>query len=196
MQKIIGIDEVGRGPLAGPVTVCAVVCDEMEYKRLKLSKLLPKSGKDSKKIKENDREKFHTVLHKLKFEGRINFSVTHVSNQIIDKKGITFAIKHAIKSNLKKLQVLENSLILLDGSLKAPEIFKKQKTIIKGDEKEKIISWASIIAKVERDKLMKKMHSKFPEYGFDVNKGYGTKSHMLAIGKHGPSILHRKSWLT
>lgn len=195
MQKIIGIDEVGRGPLAGPVTVCAVVCDEAEYKKLKLSKLLPKSGKDSKKIKEKDREKFHKTLFTLKFEGKINFSITHVSNKIIDKKGISFAIKHAIKKNLENLNISTNSKLLLDGSLKAPENFKDQRTIIKGDEKEKIIAWASILAKVERDKLMTKISKKFPSYDFHVHKGYGTKKHLIAIKRYGVTSIHRKTWI-
>lgn len=195
MKYIVGIDEVGRGPLAGPVTVCAVVCDETQYKKLKLSKLLPKSGKDSKKLKEQDRNKFQKELKSLKTENKINFSITHVSNKVIDSKGISYAIRFAIKKNLESLKVSKNSKILLDGSLKAPEEYKDQKTIIKGDEKEKIIAWASILAKVERDTLMIKMNKKYSGYDFHINKGYGTKKHLDAISSIGVSPIHRKTWI-
>lgn len=194
-MKIVGIDEVGRGPIAGPVTLCTVVCEEKQYLLLKKSKLLPKSGKDSKKLKETDREKYDKVLRVLLEEKKINFSISHVSNKLIDSKGITFAINSAIKKNLDKLEVDTNSKILLDGSLKAPNYFKNQKTILKGDEKEKIISWASILAKVSRDNLMKKVGKKYPEYDFHIHKGYGTKKHLGSLKKHGLSPIHRKTWI-
>lgn len=194
--KIIGIDEVGRGPLAGPVTVCAVVCAVDEYKKIKRLKSLPVLGKDSKKLKEKDRERFQKVLTGLASSGKISYSIFHISNIIIDTKGISFAIKTAIAKNLQKLKVSNQDTVLLDGGLKAPTNFIKQKTIIKGDEKEKIIAWASILAKVERDGLMKRIHKKFPEYGFDIHKGYGTKRHKEAIKKHGISVIHRKTWIS
>lgn len=194
MRYILGIDEVGRGPLAGPVTVCVVMCEENIYKVLKKDKSLPKPGRDSKKLKEKDREKYEKVLRKLEQEKKIYFEVTHVSNKIIDKRGISFAIRHALISGLKKLGVSTQSQIMLDGGLRAPSEYQYQKTIIKGDEKEKIIAWASILAKVSRDNLMKSVHKKYAHYGFAIHKGYGTKSHREAIYSHGLSDMHRKSF--
>jgi ribonuclease HII len=194
MKYMVGIDEVGRGPLAGPVTVGVVVCEEKKYKLLKNNKKLPPLGKDSKKLKEKDREKYVKVLEELKKQKVINFSVVHVSNTIIDTKGISYAIKKGIKDGFKNLKIKQrNTEVLLDGGLKAPEGFK-QKTIIKGDEKEKIIAWASILAKVSRDELMLKIGKKYPEYGLQIHKGYGTAKHRKAIQKHGVSKVHRLSF--
>jgi ribonuclease HII len=240
MKYIVGIDEVGRGPLAGPVTVCAVVCDAQFYKKLKRNRSLPVAGKDSKKLSPEMREKYFELLCSLKnpknsfsqklFRGTrfglladrsisapvepakppkkcfastnfLDFSVIHISNKQIDKIGISNCIKRAIVRALEGL-IIENSLktenselkILLDGGLRAPAKFANQKTIIKGDEKEKIIAWASILAKVSRDNLMTKLDKKFPQYGFAVHKGYGTARHRDAIKKHGLSHLHRKSF--
>src|SRR5262249_49920982 len=90
----------------------------------------------------------------------------------------------------------KRSKILLDGGLKAPPEFKSQKTIIKGDEKEKIIAWASILAKVSRDSLMVRSAKKFPSYGFEIHKGYGTSFHRFVIEKNGLTIFHRKTFCT
>ncbi len=188
---IVGIDEVGRGPLAGPVTVCVVACEEKTYKILRRNKLLPKGGKDSKKLKAHEREKFEKALKLLAKGNKISFSVQHVSNKIIDTKGISFSIKKALSRGISRLRITEESLVLLDGGLKAPQEFKFQKTIIRGDEKEKIIAWASILAKVSRDSLMRKIAKKLPQYGFEEHKGYGTLQHRKALRKHGLSPMHR-----
>jgi ribonuclease HII len=193
-MKIIGIDEVGRGPLAGPVTVCAVCCDEKIYKSLFKNKNLPALGKDSKKLKEKDRKIFDKYLRQLSKEGKIEFKIVHISNKIIDEKGISFSIKKAMINCIKGLKIEIESKFLLDGGLKVPIEFRNQKTIIKGDEKERIIAWASILAKVSRDNLMIKASQKFPDYGFDVHKGYGTQKHREAIKKYGISGFHRKSF--
>lgn len=193
-MKIVGIDEVGRGPLAGPVTVCAVSCDEKIYKSLFKNKNLPPVGKDSKKLKESDREKFEKVLKQLTKEGKISYKITHVSNTVIDTKGLSFSIKKALNSSVVGLKLKNDSKILLDGGLKAPSEFKYQKTIIKGDEKERIIAWASILAKVSRDGLMQKLGKKYPAYGLSLHKGYGTKAHRLAIQRSGLSPIHRVSF--
>lgn len=193
-KYIVGIDEVGRGPLAGPVTVGVVVCEEKIYKNLKRNKKLPPVGKDSKKLKEKDREKYTKVLEQLKKEKKISFSINHISNNIIDTKGISFAIKKGINDAFKKLKLkIKNTEVRLDGGLKAPEGFKQQ-TIIKGDEKERIIAWASILAKVSRDGLMVKMSKKYPGYGLEIHKGYGTKKHREMIKKSGVSGVHRLSF--
>lgn len=191
MKTIVGIDEVGRGPLAGPVTVCAVSCDVKTYSLLKKNKNLPVLGKDSKKLSAKDREKYSKALDYI----GLPYVVVHVSNKVIDKKGISFAIKFAINKAFVKLKLNpEDCEVLLDGGLKAPNEFKKQKTIIKGDEKERIIAWASILAKVSRDALMVKMAKKYPKYGLEKHKGYGTLEHRKALRKHRISSVHRLSF--
>ena len=119
-----------------------------------------------------------------------------VHAETIDQKGITHAIRLSIKRCLKRCKVDPRvTRVLLDGSLKAPEEFMYQETIIKGDQKEKVISLASIMAKVTRDQWMKKEALKYPEYGFEIHKGYGTKKHRENIKKKGLSPIHRKSFL-
>ncbi len=195
MQTVVGIDEVGRGPLAGPVSVCVVSCNIEIYKKLKHNKHLPKAGKDSKKLKKEGREKYSQILKLLLREGKISYSINHISNKIIDKRGLSFAIKKAIFLGFNKLKLNSGQcLVLLDGGLKAPEEFVRQKTIIKGDEKEKIIAWASILPKVSRDALMCRLAKKYPKYGFDIHKGYGTLGHRKMIKKYGLSGIHRKTF--
>ncbi len=195
MKYIVGVDEVGRGPLAGPVTVGVVLCEENIYTMLKRDKRLPGSGKDSKKLSHTDREKYSKILKQLAKEKKIFFVVTHISQTIIDSKGISFAIQKAMQTGIAKLKLNpKQTEIRLDGSLHAPVEFTNQNTIIKGDEKEKIIAWASILAKVSRDNLMCRHAKKFPHYGFETHKGYGTALHRKVIQTHGISSLHRRSF--
>ncbi len=195
MRLIVGIDEVGRGPLAGPVTVCLVACEEKRYNKLKKNKKLPPLGKDSKKLSAKDRRRYSSVLKDLVREEQILYSINHISNKVVDAKGISFCVKKAISLGIGKLKLNPNSCcILLDGGLKAPPDFQKQKTIIRGDEKEKIIAWASILAKVSRDEIMVKMSKKYPQYGFEMHKGYGTTNHRRAIQKNGLSRIHRRTF--
>lgn len=191
---IIGIDEVGRGPIAGPVAVGSFVV--LDKKALRLFTKV----KESKQLKEQDREEWFKKIEKVRDEGLVDFRVVFQSEKIIDKKGLSFAIKNALRisidelverNNLKK----ENIKVLLDGGLHAPKEYINQKTIIKGDEKEKIIALASICAKVLRDRKMIKLSKKYPQYKLDINKGYGTKVHYEAINKYGLIDLHRKSFL-
>ena len=186
----IGIDEAGRGPLAGPVSVGAVML------RRDFDFSIFKNLKDSKKLSESRREEFLSLMYKLVIQKKIKYSVMLVSNKIIDKKGISYAIRFSIESLLKKLAPkTSETKIFLDGSLKAPEIFT-QETIIKGDEKIPAISLASIAAKVTRDLYMKKISKKYPHFNFHIHKGYGTQAHIKAIKEHGPSDLHRKSYIS
>ena len=192
-QNIIGVDEVGRGPLAGPVSVCSVIMSKETYTKMKRSRKF-QGLHNSKALSEKQREEWSQKIHQWKREGLLNFSYASLPAKQIDKKGIAVAIRACLSRTLKNLKVKTSDQILLDGSLFAPQQFVNQKTIIKGDEKESIISLASIVAKVRRDNFIKKISSKYPEYGLEQHKGYGTLHHRKAIKKHGMSELHRKSF--
>jgi ribonuclease HII len=189
MSCIVGIDEAGRGPLAGPVSVGAVKIGK------NFNQKFFKGIKDSKKLTEDERELWFGLLLEAKRRGDLDFCVSLVSEGVIDKHGIAYAIKLGIKRCLMRLEVEEGDQIFLDGGIKAPEKFTHQTTVVKGDEKIPIISLASICAKVVRDRRMVKVGKNYPEYGFDVHKGYGTEAHRHAIKKHGPKDIHRKSFL-
>lgn len=188
----IGIDEAGRGPLAGPVAVAVFGMKE----GFKL-KGFPK-GKDSKKMSEVEREKWFAIFNEEKKKGNVFFEVALPSSKVIDSKGIVGAINLAMEKCLSALEGTENinakSKVLLDGALKAPARFADQKTIIKGDEKEMLIACASIVAKVSRDRFMKRVSAKYPGYDLHVHKGYGTKRHREAMATLGLSDIHRKSF--
>lgn len=187
-----GIDEAGRGPLAGPVSVGV-----FGLKKGFRIKGFPE-GKDSKKMSESEREKWFEIFNTEKEKGNVFFEVGFGTAKMIDGKGIVKAIRFAMETCLKKLEkegrVSVKSKILLDGALHAPERFTNQKTIIKGDEKEKLIACASIVAKVSRDRLMHKLSKKYKQYDFHVHKGYGTKKHREAIRVGGLSAIHRASF--
>lgn len=189
IDYIIGIDEAGRGPLAGPVSVgiCIAPAD-FDFK-------IFNNLKDSKKLSEKRRVEVLAQMKELQNLKTINFSVALVSNKMIDDKGIVFAITSAINALLNKIKIEPNKVkILLDGGLRAPDQYLNQETIIKGDEKEPVISLASIAAKVTRDLHMVKLAKDYPEYGFEIHKGYGTKKHIEMIKKNGLSIVHRRSF--
>ncbi len=192
MSIRVGIDEAGRGPLAGPVSVGVVaIGGSFRIPKMVEGVLLA----DSKKLSENGRELWFSYMQKWQKEGKIRFHVALVSHKEIDAKGISPSIKKGMASGLKKLSVPPTASMFLDGSLTLPELYKKQKTIIKGDELVPIISLASIAAKVTRDRYMCKMAKKHPEYGFEIHKGYGTKKHYEALKKSGMCGIHRKSFL-
>jgi ribonuclease HII len=191
-QFIVGIDEAGRGPLAGPVAVGAVIVSK-DFDIKLVAKI---KNKDSKKLNPQKREVWFSQIKQWKKEGLLNYHVALVSNTIIDTKGISYAIKKGMSTCLKKLQARNATCaILLDGSLYAPKEFRNQQTIIKGDEKHFQISLASIAAKVLRDRKMEQIAVRFPLYGFEVHKGYGTVDHRKMLKKHGISKIHRKSFL-
>ncbi len=193
-EFLIGIDEVGRGPLAGPVCVGLVAIEKKKVRKI-LKKFF--ALRDSKKMTEKNREEIFILKDSIP---EIFFEVKKCSAKDIDKIGISKCIKKCIEEGLKCLEkkgINElNSEVRLDGALHAPSKYKNQKTIIRGDDSEKIISLASVTAKVYRDNLMKKLHKKFPEYNFTQNKGYGTKAHIQAIRKNGFSTEHRSSFCT
>ncbi len=185
---VIGIDEVGRGPLAGPVAVGALCATPKIVRKFR-------AIKESKQLSERQREEWHERLRLVVGE-ELSFAVSFVSAEIIDKKGITFAIRLALLRALKKVNVdPEACTVLLDGGLKAPKEYRRQRTIIHGDAKETVIAMASVVAKVLRDRRMVRLHKKYPQYGFAVHKGYGTKAHYRALKKHGFSPEHRRSFL-
>lgn len=205
---IIGVDEAGRGPLAGPIAVAAIVATVMGPANPKLKILNSKQVqnikfknqkflkgiRDSKKFSPKQRNEWMKVLKK-SFE----YSVTMVGPQIIDRIGIQRATKLAVARALRNLlrNKLRNKLpdhVLLDGLLAAPKCYSQQ-TIIRGDQTVPLISAASIIAKVHRDKKMKRLHKIYPEYCFECHKGYGTKMHYKKIKKNGLLPIHRRSFL-
>lgn len=189
LKHVIGVDEAGRGPLAGPVSVGAVRIPT------RFSKGFFKGIRDSKQLTESERELWYALALEAKKKGELDFAVSLVSETVIDTRGIAYAIKLGIKRCLKKIAANEKDQIFLDGGLKAPVEFIHQKTIIKGDEKIPLISLASIAAKVTRDRYMKKISTKYPAYSFHIHKGYGTRMHREAIKAHGPSAIHRKTFL-
>lgn len=189
----IGIDEVGRGPLAGPVAVGAV-CIKAECTR-HVKKMFP-VVKDSKKLTSKAREVWREKIRDAERMGYLSCAVSYVAPSVIDKKGLSIAIRTAIEGSLSEIEHDANETkVLLDGGLHAPKQYLVQKTIIKGDEKELAIALASIVAKVARDARMVLLAKKFPEYGFENHKGYGTRAHYEALKKHGPTVHHRKSFL-
>ena len=198
MRYVVGIDEAGRGPLAGPVAVGAVLIPNPTTPELRhTSKNFFKSIKDSKKLSPSERELWFALALEARKEGVLDFAVSLVSEKVIDQKGIVFAVRLGIKRCLNKLEIdEERSQIFLDGSLKAPDKFIHQLTVTRGDEKIPIISLASIVAKVIRDKKMVRLSKKFPEFNFDMHKGYGTSLHRQAIQKFGSTVIHRQSFLT
>ena len=189
-MHIAGIDEVGRGPLAGPVAVGIVSVPTV------FNKKFFRGIKDSKQLTSEERELWYSLAMEARIKGELNFHVSLVSEKVIDRHGISYALRLGIKRCLKSLDLDLKPQIFLDGSLKAPKEFKHQKTVIKGDEKIPVISLASIVAKVIRDRLMVRMAKKFPGFSFEVNKGYGTEVHRLAIQKYGSTIFHRQTFLT
>ncbi len=206
---LIGIDEVGRGPLAGPVTMCAfgVQMSDLEFRK-SFSKKYPNIKlNDSKQLTEKRREEIDAILRneikQKETKDVYKFLIKSKSAKDIDKLGIAVCIRKIIenllKNFIKSLDISEDQVcILLDGGLKAPPQFKNQETHIKGDAKFAVISCASILAKVYRDEYMRNLSKKdenLAKYGFDIHKGYGTKKHIESIKKNGASLHHRKTFL-
>ncbi|MEN9524378.1 MAG: ribonuclease ribonuclease [Candidatus Parcubacteria bacterium] len=190
----IGIDEVGRGPIAGPVAVGAFAFINFEAKKLF------RGVKESKQLSEQNREAWFKVIERAKNAGHVDFKVDFQSEKIIDAKGLSYSIKTALANSLNALVKSTNvkphlSRVLLDGGLKAPKHYTNQKTIIKGDEKEMVIALASICAKVLRDRRMNLLAKKYSNYGFERHKGYGTRQHYQAVKKYGVLSVHRRSFL-
>ena len=177
---ICGIDEVGRGPLAGPVVAGAVIlpkdCDILYLN-------------DSKQLSEKKREELYDVI----MEKAVSTGLGFVSPERIDQINILQATYEAMREAIAKLSPKPD--LLLNDAVTIPKVAIRQVPIIKGDAKSISIAAASIIAKVTRDRLMVQYDSVFPEYGFASNKGYGAAAHIEALRKYGPTPIHRRSFI-
>jgi ribonuclease HII len=183
---IAGIDEAGRGPLAGPVVAGAVIIGNDPA----LARALISLGvRDSKQMSEKKREKLYEFISK---EIRC-WAVAEVSNEIIDKINILNATKLAMKNAVLALS-LEPDVLIIDGNAVISDFSCDQLAISKADERILSVSAASILAKVTRDRVLLRLDEKYPEYGFRIHKGYGTKAHMEALREYGPCPFHRKSF--
>lgn len=176
---IAGVDEVGRGPLAGPVVIAAVILPEDFF----IEKI-----NDSKKLSEATREKIYEVI--LANALAINRSI--IDEQTIDRINIYQAAMNGMYEAIYGLNPQPDAVLIDAMPLKSLEIFHQ--AIIKGDAKSASIAAASIVAKVERDRMMNEYHKLYPQYGFAKNKGYGTSEHLEALRKYGPCPIHRKSF--
>jgi ribonuclease HII len=186
---VVGVDEAGRGPLAGPVAV-GVVCVP---KGFDIREMLPGVA-DSKVLTEKKRDEIFEKVKILQQQKMLQYTVVFASAHTIDTKGITHAVQDSVYTGVRALAPEADGVhILLDGLLHAPARYSQQ-TIIRGDATEPIISLASIVAKVSRDRLMKNLGTQFPSYGFEKHKGYGTKAHKAAIERYGLCEEHRKTF--
>lgn len=178
-KYIAGIDEVGRGPLAGPVVTCAVVLKELDIYR---------GINDSKKVNLKNRERLFDQINNSALE--VSYGIA--TPEEIDEFNILGATKLAMKRAVEGLSIQPDHLLIDAVSL---DLDIDQTNLIKGDEKSVTIAAASIMAKVTRDNMMKKYHDTYPEYDFINNKGYGTASHYVGLNKVGISPIHRKTFV-
>jgi len=179
IKLIAGIDEAGRGPLAGPVVAAAVILDiDANIEGIN----------DSKLLSSKQRDKLFSKIH----QNALSIGLSIVEPETIDRINILQATRLAMTKAVTNL-ALKPGLLLIDGPITL-DINTRQIPIIKGDRLSISISAASIIAKVTRDDIMKSFHNMYPEYGFYKNKGYGTKEHIAALKKYGPCKIHRKSF--
>ena len=178
-RYVAGVDEVGRGPLAGPV-VCASVIMPLDD--------IIEGIDDSKKLSEKKREKLFEIIK----EKAIAYSIREISEKEIDEINILNAVKKCMTDAVKTLSV-KPDITLVDGVDTGLDI--EAEYLVKGDSKSYTIGCASILAKVYRDNLMKEYAKEFPEYGFEKHKGYGTKVHIEKIKEIGPCKLHRKTFI-
>lgn len=223
MNWIIGVDEVGRGPLAGPVTVCVLALPAQAGmpKKSQWFKKIKLPLRDSKKLSAVQREGWLKEIKKAVKRGEAFYVAKSVGVKTIDKINIKqaadlaatrafqqliFNISKISKSNQKnrifknfiyaKFLKMEKIEVILDAGLKINLPGLKQRSLPKADEKFPVVSLASIVAKVKRDKYMELLDRQYPGYGFAAHKGYGTAAHYRALKKHGPSAVHRLTFLS
>jgi ribonuclease HII len=174
---IAGIDEAGRGPIAGPVVAAAVIINR---------NTIIKGIDDSKKLSQKKREELYPKIQTMAH------GISVVRSEVIDKINILQATRLAMKQAVEKLLTSPN-ILLIDGNQKIESTIE-QWTIVKGDTKSISIAAASILAKVTRDQIMDKYHNKYPQYEFSRHKGYGTQRHRDLIAQYGPCPIHRKTF--
>lgn len=177
---IAGVDEAGRGPLAGPVCAAAVL--------LPFGLEIPGLN-DSKKLTDKKRSELYDVI----VEKALAYGIAMVDEKVIDEINILQATFRAMEDAMLQLKV-KPDLVLIDGNRSRDFPFPVE-TVVKGDSLSANIAAASILAKVTRDRFMEKMALEYPDYGFEIHKGYGTKAHYAAIAEHGPSAIHRRTFL-
>ena len=188
-KRIVGLDEAGRGPLGGPVVAAAVIVKK--DRKLKLLKV-----NDSKKLSSKKREELYEILIN---HPKIEWGIARVYEKVIDKINILEATKLAMERAIEKLKAKNKGkkqkidFLILDGNFKINSNIP-QKAIIKADNKVFSCAAASILAKVSRDRLMRRYDKKYPKYGFSKHKGYATKLHFKMLKRYGPCKIHRKSF--
>lgn len=180
LELICGVDEAGRGPLAGPVCAAAVI--------------LPRNAEipglnDSKKLSDKKRRELFPLIKEL----ALAYSIVMVDEKTIDEINILQATFRAMEQAVSQLNTTPG-YILVDGN-KLPQLTIPAKAVVHGDSLSASVAAASVLAKVTRDDFMLKQAKAYPEYGFDIHKGYGTKAHTAAILKHGPCPIHRRTFL-
>ena len=180
-KNICGIDEAGRGPLAGPVVIAGVIMPEDS---------MIEGVNDSKKVSEKKREKLYDII----LEEAISYSVAIIGQDVIDEINILNATKQGVTKVVEELDV-KPDLILVDALTHIDTKGIPYDSIIKGDAKCYNIAAASIIAKVTRDRIMRQWDEIYPQYGFINHKGYGTAKHIQALKEYGPCPIHRKSFI-
>ena len=181
-ENIAGVDEVGRGPLAGPVCAAAVILPKG---------MIINGVDDSKKLSEKKRERLYEEI----INNAVAYSVAFVEPSVIDEINIRQATHKAMQQAVYDLKT-KADFLLVDGNDRIAFDGVESEYVVKGDSKFECIAAASIVAKVTRDRYMVEMDSVYPHYGFAKNKGYGTKEHMLGIRKYGISDIHRRSFIT
>ena len=181
VKCIAGIDEAGRGPLAGPVVVASVILPEDS---------MIEGVNDSKKVSENKREKLYEIIT----NEAISYGVGIIYPEEIDEINILQATKKGLTMAIKQMEQKPN-IIMVDALTGIDTLGIPYKSIIKGDAKCYSIAAASIIAKVTRDRIMREWDKVYPEYGFAAHKGYGTAKHIAALKEYGPCPIHRRSFI-
>lgn len=197
MKLVVGVDEAGRGPLAGPVAVGVVAAPE----HFDFLAAFPGLN-DSKKLTEKKRERIFAQLEEMdaaagnatQTTAVVRYHVSLIGHDVIDEYGITYAVREGITKGITELMPdFSQGKVWLDGLLKAPEGYE-QETVTGGDALIPVIMLASVAAKVVRDRHMSALAQQYPKYGFERHKGYGTVAHRLAISEYGPCAIHRKTY--